>query len=195
MRRLLLAVGVAAVVLAGCAAPAPMEFNIENPVKADKRVDVELKTITVKTAPKEQQLKEIDWFFVENAVGHQFIVTSTGTGIPVTRQWESALRDAIDQSYLFKDDAKRKVSLLVSVKKIDMTGLASVTSDVVAEYRIVDRETGRDLYRKDISFKGVAKTSEAFVGAVRSRLSFVRAIKGNIQAFIDDLKSADISFE
>ncbi|BCB25724.1 hypothetical protein SKTS_06100 [Sulfurimicrobium lacus] len=159
-------------------------------MQSKRKFDAELKTITVKTAPTNQRTGDVNWFRVENTIGDQFYQTSTGTGVPITRQWETALNDALSQSLIFRDNAQRKISLIVEIQKVEMNGLATVDYDIAARYRLMDRETGVDAYSKTIESHGSAETSEAFVGAVRARLAFVRSVKTNIEQFLADLQTA-----
>ena len=167
----------------------PLEFQPDNVFQSRKKLDAELKMISVKTAPLNQRIGDVNWFVVENVIGDQFQQTSTGTGVPVTRQWEAALNDVLSQSLMFKDSSTRKVSLLVEVQKIEMIGLVSIDYDVAAKYRIMDRETGTDIYSKTIQSIGTAEPGEAFVGSVRARIAFVRAVKANIAKFLSDFQS------
>jgi hypothetical protein len=190
MKKLFL-ITIAVALLSGCATPPPLEFYPDNVNRSGKRIDADLRSISVRTAPEEQRTGELNWFFVENTIGDQFIQTSTGTGVPVTRQWEAALRDALDHTLLFREGSTRKVSLITEVQKIEMRGIATVDFDVAAKYRLMDRETGEDIYAETIESVGSATTSEdAFIGAVRARFAFVRAVKTNIRKFLMSLQNA-----
>lgn len=175
--------------LTACATPVPLEFHPDMVQQSKRKLDAELRSISVKTAPPNQRMGDVNWFRVENTIGDQFIQTSTGTGIPITSQWEAALNDALVESLIFRDDAPRKVSLIVEIEKVEMSGLATVDYDVAARYRLMDRETGVDAYSKTIESRGSAATSEAFVGAVRARLAFVRSVKANIKQFLAELQA------
>ncbi len=180
-------------ILSGCATPSPLEFRPDYLGKSSKRIQAELKSVSVRTAPKNLQTGDVNWFKIENTIGDQFVQTSTGTGIPITKQWESALVDSLNEILIFRDSAARKLSLTVDIQKIEMRGLAAIDFDVDARYRLVDRETGEDAYSKTIRSRGSASSNEAFVGAVRSRLAFVRSIKANIQQFISDIQDNPIN--
>ena len=175
-----------AALLGACATPpSPLEFHPEVITQSKIKMDAELRSISVKTAPT----GEVNWYRVENTIGDQFAQTSTGTGIPVTRQWEVALSDALNQSLIFRDHATRTVSLIVEIQKIEMSGIATVDYDVTANYRLMDRNTGENAYAKTLESRGSAETGEAFVGAVRARLAFVRAVQANIEQFLADLEA------
>lgn len=175
-------------VLAGCATPPPIEFTPDHIPYVRDRINAELRGVSVRTAKKEQQVGDgVDWYQTENMVGHQFVATSTGTGIPITKQWENALDTSLNESLIFMDNPAKRVSLFVDVKQVEWSGLATVSFDILASYRLMDRASGENLFTKDIHSKGSAKTGEAFVGAVRSRIALVRAIKANIQTFLEDL--------
>lgn len=176
-------------VLTACATPVPLEFHIDTVQHSKGKLDADLRTVSVRTAPEGQRTGEVNWFKVENTIGNQFTLTSTGTGIPITRQWEVSLNDAMIQSLLFRESSPRKVSLFVEIQKVEMDGIATVDYDVAARYRLMDRETGVDVYSKVIESRGSALTGEAFVGAVRARLAFVRSVKANIESFLADIKA------
>ncbi len=181
------------ILLTGCATPSPLEFHPDYLGKSSKKIQAELKSVSVRTAPKNLQTGEINWFRIENTIGDQFVQTSTGTGIPITKQWESALVDSLNEMLIFRDSASRKLSLTVDIQKIEMRGIAAIDFDVDARYRLIDRETGEDAYSKTIRSRGSASSNEAFVGAVRSRLAFVRSIKANIQQFLSDIQDNPIN--
>lgn len=176
------------VTIAGCATPPPIEFTPDSTPEANERINAELRGVSVRTAKEDEQVGEgVNWYQTENMVGHQFVVTSTGTGIPITKQWESALGASLNESLIFTDNPSKRVSLFVDVKQVEWSGMVTVAFDVLANYRLMDRATGDNLYEQDIHSKGSAATSEAFVGAVRSRIALVRAIKANIQTFLNSL--------
>ncbi|OSZ41974.1 hypothetical protein BVZ31_07490 [Alcaligenes faecalis] len=185
------AVGIVAglVTLAGCASPPPIEFNPQQVSIAREKIDVELRNVAVRTAPEEKQTGNgVNWHHIENGIGDQFLVSSTGTGVPITRQWEVALDSALSESLMFTDNPEQRVSLVVEVKEIDYSGLATVSMEVFANYRLMDRRTGKNLYVQDIRSLGEARAGEAFIGAVRSRIAFVRAVRANIEAFLASLE-------
>lgn len=183
MLRTLMAVAMVAM-LGACAAPAPLEFHPNNLQLAARRQPAEVRAVTVRTAPQAEQIGKVDWWELENTIGNQLVITSTGTGIPVTLAWESAIRLALDQTLIFPDNAPRKMSLVVDVQRVERIGLITVTYAVAARYRLLDRETGVEAYSQTIDTTGAAEVGEAYVGAVRARLAFVRAVQANIDRFL-----------
>jgi hypothetical protein len=178
--------------LGGCATPSPLEFQPSRFDKSPKQINAELKSLSVRTAPKEMQTAEVNWYFIENVIGDQFLQTSTGTGIPVIRQWESALNNSLNEVLLFRDSADAKLTLTVDILGVDMSGVVTCTTKISALYRVMNRNTGEYVYNKIIHSQGSGETSEAFVGSVRVRLGFVRSVTNSIQLFIDDLKTVGI---
>ncbi len=102
----------------------------------------------MKTAPERERTGKVNWFFVENSIGDQFLQTSTGTGIPVLQQWQSALTDALASSILFRDEAPTKVSLTVEVLKVEMSGLTTVSWDIEARFGCLIGLMGRLYMRR-----------------------------------------------
>jgi hypothetical protein len=176
----------------GCATPSPLEFQPSRFDKSKKQINAELKSLAVRTAPREMQTTGVNWHLVENTIGDQFSQTSTGTGIPVIRQWESALNNSLNELLLFKDSADIKFSITVDILGVDLSGVVTCTTNISALYKIMNRNTGEYVYSKVIQSSGSAETSEALVGNIRVRLGFVRAVTKNIQLFIDDFNAKGI---
>jgi hypothetical protein len=176
----------------------PLDFQVGPVIKPATQFDAEVRAITVRAAPKEEQIEEFDWSDVEVQAKSPTVPipfafpTSPGTGIPITRPWEEALARALDQGLFFKDEAPRKVFIFVDVLKLDFSGIVTVVYSIVARYRILDRNTGQYVYSKVIESQGEATTGEAFSGAKRLRLSFTRGVTGNIEKFLEDLKATEL---
>ena len=178
------------VVLTGCATPPPIEFTPERLPKVSERINADIRSISVRTAPQPEQVGDgVNWYRVEFLVGNPLFPTSTGTGIPITKQWESALNTAINENLIFTDNPDNNVSLFVDIKQIELSGIATAKTDVMAQYRLMNRATGDDLYTKDILSIGSASTGESFGGVVRGRIALVRSIKNNINKFLESLVS------
>lgn len=175
-----------ALVLSSCATREPLEFNLANITPTQHRLNYELRSISIKTNPAGAPTGDVDWVRVESVAG----VASTGTGIPVTRQWEVALSDALVRSLAFTDKAQRTATLFVDIEKIKYSGFGTTHWDVAASYSILDRGTGETIFSSNVRSEGKAGTNEAFAGDVRGRLALVRAIRANIQIFMESLETA-----
>ncbi|MCC4587071.1 lipoprotein [Xanthomonas sp. NCPPB 1067] len=177
MKKLLLA-AVAVLALAGCASNPPMNFSVPNVGVASKKVDAELKSLTVTLARPDEKTGELPAW----AEGQ----------IPTL--WQSALVEAVNRMVIFRDDAPRKVSLSVKVLKLDVPSFgASMTTDSAARYELIDRETGAIIYTQDIAASGTVPAGYAFAGVIRARESVNRSVQNNIAQFLQALETVDAS--
>lgn len=166
----------AAALLSGCVAPPPLNFSVPNVGVAGKKIDAELKSITVTLARPDEQKGDIQ-------IGME----------SVTPIWKSALEESLNRMAIFRDDSPQKVSLSVKVLAIDVPSFgASFTTKTIARYEIINRETGGIIYTQDISSSGTVPATYTFVGAVRARESINRAVQNNISQFLQALGTIDI---
>ncbi|MFD1712520.1 UDP-N-acetylglucosamine acyltransferase [Ottowia sp. GY511] len=175
LRTLLLIVATALV--AGCTAPPPLNFSVSDVQVSKKKVDAELRSITVTLAkPGEQQ-----------------------GGIPtdmdrVTAYWKEALQAGLDRMTVFRDEAATKVSIQVKILAFEIPRFgAEMRTHSVARYEVIDRASGAVLYSKDVTSLGVVPAGYAFYGVTRARESINRAAQDNIRQFLQSLDSTDAS--
>ena len=107
--------------------------------------------------------------------------------------WKASLDDALARNTAFKDDASKKVNIVVKVLAMNLPSIgATMTSTSIAQYQIIDRENGKALYTKEISADGVVPFSYSLMGSIRSRESINRAVQNNIAAFLTELDNVNI---
>ena len=156
------------VVLAACTELPPLNFAVANVQPSERKIDAELKSITV-TMGGPNEVKG------EMAPGVETVATF----------WQTALVDAMNRSVIFRDSAVQKVSLSTKVLKFDIPAFGiEMQTDVIARYEVIDRESGKILFTRDIETSGVVPGDYAFVGAVRARESHNRAVQANIKEFL-----------
>jgi hypothetical protein len=102
--------------------------------------------------------------------------------------WKDSLQEAFDKMAIFKDDAKKKVSLLVKVTKLDRS---FSSTDVAARYEIRDRSDGAILYTTEVS--SVGESDSEWDGRTRFIQAMNRAVQGNISKFLTQLETVDIN--
>lgn len=175
MKKLILIVLVA--LLSGCQSMPPLNFSVPNVGYSNKKVEAELKSITVTLARPDERKAELP----------------AGTE-QVPGYWESALREALDRMVIFKDDAPKKLSLAVKILGFDAPSFgASMTTTSFARYELIDRSNGDIVYTQDISTAGEVPFSYALIGVVRLRESINRSVQNNISSFLQALETVDLS--
>ena len=94
--RLILAASFA-IITAGCATPpAPLNFSVPDVGVSSKKIEAEVKAITVTLARPDEKKGDMP-------LGMEGI----------TNFWKEALQESLDRMAIFKDDAKTKVSIQV----------------------------------------------------------------------------------
>lgn len=166
------------VLLAGCAANPPLNFSVPNVGVSVKKLDAELKSLTVSLArPDEAKGK------IPAEAQHE-----------VPQMWERALTESLNKMAIFRDDAPRKLSLSVKILAIDIPSFgASMTTKTIARYELIDRADGSIVYTQDVTAEGVVPFNYAFAGVIRARESISRSAQNNIAQFLQALETIDPS--
>lgn len=174
--RLILATSFA-IIAAGCATPpAPLNFSVPDVGVSNKKIDAEVKAITVTLARPDEKKGDMP-LGIEGVTGF----------------WKEALQESLDRMAIFKDDAKTKVSIQVKILAFDIPNFGlEMTSKAIARYEIIDRATGSIIYTQEIASTGVVPVSHAFIGAIRARESINRAAQNNIKQFLQAVETIDI---
>lgn len=177
MKKLFLAAAIAMSV-AACSTNPPLNFSVPNVGVSAKKIDGELRSLTVTLArPDEAKGK------IPAQAQHE-----------VPQMWQNALTEALNKMAIFRDDAPRKFSLSVKILAIDIpTFGASMSTKTVARYELIDRANGSIVYTQDVSAEGNVPFDYAFVGAVRARESISRSAQNNISQFLQALETVDAS--
>ena len=173
----LVAAFAAMLVLAGCQSLPPVNFAVSNVGYSEKKVDAELRAITVSLASPEETTGDLP--------------AGAEAAAPL---WQAALEDAINRMAIFRDGAEKRVNLSVKILAIDMPAFgASMTTKSAARYELIDRANGDIIFTQDIAADGVVPFDYAFVGVVRARESLNRSVQQNIAQFLQSLETIDVS--
>lgn len=172
-----IAAALAAVLLSGCGSVPPLNFSVPNVGVSQKKIDAEMKSMTVTIARPDEKTGELP----------------VGMEQMVPQLWQTALTEALNKMAIFQDDATKKVNVSVKILKLALPGAgASMTTDTAARYEITDRKTGDIIFTQDISASGTTPFDYAFLGVARARESINRAVQNNITQFLQALETVDI---
>lgn len=163
--------------LNGCATPVvPINFSVPNVGLAKKKIDAEVKSLTVTVAPTSE------------ATGTQNINTAL-----VTPLWTSAMNEALNKMNIFQDDAPMKINISVKILSFDPPSAGfSMTTKTSARYEILDRKSGDLIYTQDFSTAHTTPADFAFNARIRINDSINHAVQENIAQFLQALESVDI---
>ena len=172
------AVIAAVLLLAGCASNPPLNFSVPDVGVSSKKVDGELRSLTVTLArPDEAKGK------IPAAAQHE-----------IPQMWETALTEAINKMAVFRDDSANKLSLSVKILALDIPSFgASMTTKTIARYELIDRASGAIVYTQDVSAEGVGPATSAIAGVIRVRESINRSAQNNITQFLQALETVDVN--
>lgn len=163
--------------LTGCQTPPPLNFSVPNVGKSNKRIDAEVKSMTVTLA----RADEVTGKMPSNMNG-------------VAQTWQVAIIEAINKMVIFTDDAKKRLNLSVKVMSLDIPGAGfSVTTNTTAVYELMDRASGDVIYSRSISSQGAVPADFAFDFRARRIESVNRTVQNNITMFLQDLETIDIN--
>jgi hypothetical protein len=155
-----------------------MNFSVPNVGVTQKKIDAELKSMTVTIARPEEKTGDLP----------------AGMEQVVPQLWQTALTEALNKMAVFQDDASRKVNLSVKILKLEIPSFAAgMTTKTAARYEIMDRKSGDLIYAQDIPSVGEVPWDYAFEGVTRMRESVNRAVQNNITQFLQALETVDAS--
>jgi uncharacterized lipoprotein YajG len=167
--------------LGGCATPStPLSFSVPNVGLSSKKIDAEVKSITVTFGRPDELTGEVR---VPPIMIQQ-----------VAEQWRVALQEALDKMLVFRDDAEKKVTLAVKILKFDLPRAGfSMRTGTAAKYEITDRSNGAIIYSSTVDAEGICPADYAFAGRARMIESANRAVQNNILQFLQALESVDVT--
>lgn len=177
MKKLFLAsIVLTSALISGCTAPPPVNFSVPDVGVSTKKIDAEVKAITVTLARPDEKKGDLP------------------AGIEgITNLWKEALQEALDRMAIFKDDSKTKVSIQVKILAFEVPAFGfEMTSKSIARYEVIDRATGSIIYTQDIAAEGVVPATHAYLGVTRVRESINRAAQNNIKQFLQAIESVDV---
>lgn len=167
-----------AVLLSGCGSIPPMNFSVPNVGVSQKKIDAEMKSMTVTIARPDEKTGNLP-------VGMEQIVPQL---------WQTSLTESLNKMAIFQDDAVKKVNLSVKILKLDLPGAGfAMTTSTAARYEIMDRKTGDLIFSQDIASSGTTPMGDAFLGVARARESINRAVQNNITQFLQALETVDVT--
>jgi hypothetical protein len=177
--RLTFALIASLVLLTGCETVPPLSFSVPNVGVSTKKIDAELKSMTVTVARPDEKKGNLP-------------LALSRENVPAL--WQTALIEALNRMTIFQDDASKKVNISVKILSVDVpSGGASFTTETVARYEIMDRKSGDIIFTQDISSSGTTPFDYAFMGVIRARESVNRAVQNNISLFLQALETVDIT--
>lgn len=166
------------VVLAGCQTSPPLNFSVPNVGYTQKKIDAELKSMTVSIARADEKTGDLP-------AGMETIIPSL---------WQTSIQESLNKMAIFQDDSPRKVNLSVKILRLDIPKIGfGMTTQTAARYEIIDRKTGDIIYTQDISSTGEVPFNYAFDGIARVRESVNRAVQNNITQFLQAAETIDAS--
>lgn len=163
-------------VLSGCQSLPPLNFSVPNVGYSQKKVDAELKSMTVTIARADEKTGDLP----------------AGMESMVPQLWQNSMQESINRMSVFTDDAPTKINIAVKILKLDVPGAGfSFETSTSARYEIINRKNGDIIFTQDISSAGTVPAGYAFVGMVRQRESINRAVQNNITQFLQVLETID----
>jgi len=174
--------------LTGCQTLPPVDFGLGSVGVSQKKIDADLKTISVQVAPKNKQRGEVDVQMLESAG------TQASSGQAIISAWQTSLQDALARMAVFNDNSTRKLSLSVAILKLDIPSMGiNFETETIAKYELIDRSNGDIIYTSDVAAKGSVSGSEAFLGVIRARAAASNSVRENIKQFLRELETVDVS--
>lgn len=166
--------------LTACSAPAVLNFTPTHvvPAQQSEKINAEIRSINISVATKEEQRGDLQVGFSGNEYEQSFRTT-----------FKEGLEEALARSAIFNDESPNKLSLSAKVLKFDSPGnnTQSLTYMTV-RYEFLNRKTGQTAYVVEINSVGSVPLSYAFPGVVRFTEGRNRAVKANIEKFLENLK-------
>lgn len=174
--------------LSACGSVPPMNFSVPNVGLSQRKIDAELKSMTVTIARPDEKKGELNL----RQAGMDMNGQSSGEQM-IPQIWQTSLTEALNRMAIFQDDAVKKVNLSVKILKLEVPSMgASFTTFATARYEIMDRKNGDLIYAQDISSSGTTPAGDAFLGIARMRESVNRAVQNSISQFLQALETIDV---
>jgi hypothetical protein len=158
--------------LAACDTSA-ITFNFSPPAitATTHKLDADLRSITVSTGRPDERTGDIcPCIVVPNAI----------------QVWRTALEEAVTRAAVFDDDSRRRVSIQVTILKIEPS-VTGTFAAVEAGYEVIDRANGRPLFAQHVASSGNMPFGSSS-GSARLIESINRAVQNNILAFLTNLE-------
>lgn len=102
--------------------------------------------------------------------------------------FQKALEASLLAVGLFSSESNSRYRLSANLLGLDQPVMgASMTVTAIVNYELVEKETGKTLYKETIALPYTASFSDALMGVERLRLANEGAVRTNISKLIDDL--------
>lgn len=165
-------------VVTGCATQAPtLDFVPRDVLPTGKKIDYELKSISVSVAKEDERLGETQVGLFGNQYESSF-----------RQSFKDSLEEAIAKAAIFNDLSNKKLSLSAKVMQFETPGFSvGFDTTFVVRYQLLDRATGKLVFTRDIRSAGTVPFDHAFMGAIRFTEARNRAVRSNIEQFIASL--------
>lgn len=165
-------------VLGGCATQAPtLDFVPTDVLPTGKKIDYELKSISVSIAKEDERKGETQ----VGLFGNQYEAT-------FKQAIKDALEEAIAKSAVFNDLSNKKLALSAKVLQFETpTFSTSFETTAMIRYQLLDRSNGKLLFTRDLKSTGAVTFDYAFMGAIRYTEARNRAVRANVNQFIQSL--------
>ncbi len=109
--------------------------------------------------------------------------------------FSKALRDSIEKAGLFSkvSASGARYKLTSFIGKVDQPTFGfSMTVKMEVSYTLVDSQSGKTLWTKDVASEHTAKAGEAFAGVTRLRLANEGAAQENIRLAIEQISALNL---
>ena len=165
--------------LLGCATPMPtLEFTPTDVVPSGKKVDADLKSISISIALEKERLGE-----TQVGVGGNVYEQSFKTAL------KTALEEGLARSAVFSDLSTRKVSLAAKVLKFQTPGAGiNFKTEMIVRYELIDRNNGKIVFSENVTSLGSVPGMYAFVGATRFTEARNVTVRENVKNLISKLE-------
>ncbi len=141
----LFAIAVTAIFLSGCGSQPAINFSAPNVGMSSRKIDAELKSLTVSIARQDEKTGPLDFAWVDR------VDTQANSAQMIQQQWQTALLESLNSMLIFQDDATKKVNLSVKILKLEILNSVPKVTNTEARYEITDRKTGDLIFTQNIT--------------------------------------------
>ncbi|CAM8651505.1 hypothetical protein MCEMSEM18_00317 [Comamonadaceae bacterium] len=170
--------GLLIAVTTGCATQAPtLDFVPKDVIATGKKIDFELKTISVSIAKEDERQGETQVGLFGNQYESSF-----------KQSFKDAIEEALSKSAIFNDLSTRKLSLSAKVLRFESPSMGiNFDTQCTVRYQLLDRSTGKLLFTRDVKSVGTVPFDYAFIGMIRLAEARNRAVRQNVEQLVQSL--------
>jgi len=156
-----------------------MEFTPTDVVPTTRKIDADLRSITITIAEAKEQKGEVQVGFGGNVYEQSF-----------KQAFKTALEEGLARSAIFSDLSSRKVSLAARVLRFQSPKMsARFKTEMIVRYEILDRNSGSVIYSNEVASTGEVSMNYAFLGAARWAEARNITVRQNVKNLIADLET------